>query len=134
MARPVRHLGVAIARDWRDVYEFAADPMNLPRWASGLGSAPRRVGGEWEVDGPEGPVKIRFAPRNDFGVLDHHVVVTPGNEVYVPLRVIANGAGCEVVLTLFRPAGMTDEKFEADAAWVERDLAMLKRVMESAVA
>jgi hypothetical protein len=43
----------------------------------------------------------------------------------MPLRVIENGAGAEVSLTLFRRPGMTDEKFAADADWVRRDLATL---------
>lgn len=130
MTPQVRHLSVGIARDWRSAYDFASVPENMPRWATGLGSAPRRVGDEWEFDGPDGPVRVRFTPRNEFGVLDHYVTVRPGVEVYVPMRVIANGAGCEVVFTLIRLPGMTDEKFEADAAWVGRDLAGLKELME----
>jgi hypothetical protein len=126
----VRHLSVGIARDLRAVYDFASRPVNMPHWATGLGSAPRKVGGEWEFDGPEGPVRVRFAPRNDFGVLDHYVTVRPGTEVYIPLRVIANGAGCEAIFTLIRQTGTTDEKLDADAAWVGRDLAALKGLME----
>jgi uncharacterized protein YndB with AHSA1/START domain len=32
----VRHISVYIARRPAEVYEFASDPMNLPRWAAGL--------------------------------------------------------------------------------------------------
>ena len=131
MNERVRHVSVEIARDWREVYAFAASPQNMARWATGLGSAPRLVGGAWEFDGPEGPVRVRFTPRNELGVLDHHVTVPSGEEVYVPLRVIAGPGGCEVVFTVFRRAGATDEQFEADVAWVERDLATLKRLMEA---
>lgn len=131
MTQEVRHLSVGIARDWRSVYDFASSPVNLPLWATGLGSAPRRAADGWEFDGPEGPVTVRFASRNDLGVLDHHVTVRPGTEVYIPLRVIANGPACEVIFTLIRLPEMTDEKFEADAAWVERDLMTLKELMEA---
>jgi hypothetical protein len=61
------------------------------------------------ADTPEGPVKIRFTERNDFGILDHHVVVRPGVDIYIPMRVIANGTGSEVIFTLFRLPDMTDE-------------------------
>jgi uncharacterized protein YndB with AHSA1/START domain len=32
----VQHIGVHIARPPAEVYEFASDPRNLPRWAAGL--------------------------------------------------------------------------------------------------
>jgi uncharacterized protein YndB with AHSA1/START domain len=32
----VRHISVDIARRPAEVYEFASDPRNLPRWAAGL--------------------------------------------------------------------------------------------------
>lgn len=48
------------------------------------------------------------------------------------MRVVPNGDGSEVVFTLFRQPGMTDEQFAADAAWVAKDLAALKAVFERA--
>lgn len=125
-----RHLCVQIRRDWREVYAFASDPRNLPRWAAGLGSAVREEGGEWIATTPGGEVRVRFAPRNALGVLDHIVTVAPGVEVRVPMRVLANGAGCEVVFTLFRQPGMSDAKYLEDAGMVERDLQALKRLLE----
>jgi hypothetical protein len=42
-------------------------------------------------------MKFRFVKRNEFGVLDHYVNPAPGVEVYVPMRVLANGSGSEVI-------------------------------------
>ena len=126
-----RTVSISIERDWREVYEYAAVPQNFARWASGLGSGLERSGEEWTAQGPEGPVRIRFSPPNDFGVLDHVVTVAPGVEILIPLRVIANGSGSEVALTLFRLPGMTEEKFAADADWVRRDLERLKALLET---
>lgn len=125
-----RTISVRIARPWRDVYDFASAPENIPLWAPGLGKSLEKVQGEWVAEGPDGPVKVRFAARNGFGVLDHYVVPRPGVEIYIPMRVIANGTGSEVVFTLFRLSGMTDEMFARDAAWVERDLKALKQLLE----
>jgi hypothetical protein len=122
---------VTIARDWREVYDLASIPENWPRWASGLGKAFENVGDEWIAEGPEGPIRIRFIARNSYGILDHWVTPAPGVEIYIPLRVIANQSGAEVMLTLFHLPGMTDDKFSADAEWVQRDLAALKQLMES---
>ncbi|MDO7837446.1 hypothetical protein Q4610_20590, partial [Sphingobium sp. HBC34] len=95
--------------------------------ASGLAESDlRQQGDDWLADGPEGPVTIRFTPHNDYGVMDHFVDTGDGREVHVPLRVIRNGDGAEVMLTLFRQPGMDDEMFARDAKWITRDLRALK--------
>ncbi len=129
--RDVKLISVSIERDWRAIYEFAADPANLPKWAEGLGSGVEKAGDDWIAQTPHGPIRIRFSPPNDFGVLDHVVTVASGVEIPVPLRVVANGTGGEVTLTLFRTPEMSDEAFEADAEMVRRDLMTLKSLLES---
>ena len=125
-----RTVTVRIARPQPDVYDFTSAPENFPRWASGLARSLKKVEGEWIADTSEGPVKVRFTERNDFGILDHHVAVRPGVDIYIPMRVIANGTGSEVSLTLFRLPDMTDEAFARDAEWGERDLRALKALLE----
>jgi hypothetical protein len=125
-----RWLSVRIERSAAEAYEFLAVPENFPKWASGLGRSLRKVGDEWVAETAEGPVKVRFSERNSFGVLDHTVTLPQGTSVYVPLRVVARERGCEVVLTLFRRPGISDEKFAADAEWVARDLRAAKRILE----
>jgi hypothetical protein len=126
-------VSVHIARNWREVYAFASPPEAFPRWASGLGEPLRHEGAKWVFEGSEGSegtVIVRFSEPNDYGVLDHYVLLPDGSEIYIPLRVIANGQGSDVQLTLFRVPGMTDAKFAADAQWVERDLNKLKALLE----
>jgi hypothetical protein len=83
------------------------------------------------IETPDGPMRIRFAPQNDFGVLDHCVLLQNGVEVFNPMRVLANGAGSEVLFTVFQAATMSDEKFVEDVAMVEHDLRTLKSVLET---
>jgi hypothetical protein len=125
-----RTISVGIARDWRDVYEFASRPENFGRWASGLGRSLEQVHGRWFAEGPEGRAEVRFTGRNSFGILDHTVIPETGAEITIPMRVVANGAGAELIFTLFRLPGMTDETFASDRAWVERDLLALKALLE----
>ncbi|MCZ7428442.1 SRPBCC family protein [Micromonospora sp. WMMA1949] len=132
MATDTRHLSVHIDRPVADVYAFAADPANLPRWAPGLGGSVVLVDGHWYVDTPEGRARLTFAPANEYGVLDHEVLTPSGETVYVPLRAIADGDATEVVFSLRRMPGMSDADFERDTALVEADLARLKAVLESA--
>lgn len=128
---PARIVHRAIARDWRAVYAFAGNPENMPLWASGLASGLTREGDGWIADGgPIGNVRVRFAPPNDFGVIDHTVTLPNGLVVENALRVVPNGDGAEVMFTLSRQPDMDDAAFESDAAHVARDLDVLAKLME----
>lgn len=135
MIHPARSLSVAIARPLAEVAAFLAEPRNFTQWASGLagGLQPPSASadGDWRMNTPDGELRIRFSPPNPYGVADHWVQLPDGGIVYVPLRVVANGDGSEVTLTLFRLPGMDDARFEADSDWVRRDLDSLRRVLEA---
>ncbi|HET7854640.1 MAG TPA: hypothetical protein VFM04_09315 [Candidatus Methylomirabilis sp.] len=75
-------------------------------------------------------VKVRFTRKNDFGIVDHYVNPGPDVEVFVPMRVVPNGHGSEVIFTVFQPGDMSDEKYAEDIRWVEQDLKALKGIME----
>lgn len=132
MASQSRHIATSIERPAGEVYEYASDPARLPEWAAGLGGSIDHVDGRWLADSPMGPLEVAFAERNVFGVLDHGVTLPSGETVYNPMRVIADGSACEVVFTLRRRSGMSDEDYEADAHTVAADLATLKQVLEHA--
>jgi hypothetical protein len=131
MEREMRRLAVAIARPAAEAYDFLSAPENFPKWASGLAASLRKLGDEWVADTPEGRAVVRFSERNAYGVLDHSVTLPRGVTVYVPLRVVPKDEGCELVLTLFRRPGMSNESFAADAEWVMRDLGTAKRILET---
>lgn len=106
---------MTIERPPQEVYAFVRDPKNLAEWASGL----------------DGAVKVRFVDPNPYGVLDHYVSVNSGPEAYMPMRVFPNGDGAEVLITVFRQSGVSEEKFAEDTQWVRRDLETLKELLES---
>jgi hypothetical protein len=126
-----RHLTVFIDRPAAEVYRYARDPAHLPSWAAGLAAGIRLERGEWVADSPMGRVLVRFVPVNEYGVLDHDVVLPTGEAVTNPLRVLSDGVGSEVVFTLRRRPGTGEAEFAADAAAVTADLAMLKEVLEA---
>lgn len=123
------HIHIDCASD--KVADFVADPRNLPRWAAGFCKSVRPGDDGWIVETPQGPVGLRFVARNAFGVLDHYVNPVPGVEIHVPMRVIPNGDGSEILFTLFRQPGMSEEACRQDASTVEQDLLALKRVLEA---
>lgn len=115
---PARHISVSIARPWREVYAFASSPNNFQLWAAGLDAS----------------AKVEVSPNNDYGVIDHDVSLPDGTVVHVPLRVVANGEGAEVVFTLFQQPSMTARDVDMDAAAVANDLGTLKRLLETPAA
>lgn len=120
-----RSIAVPAAR----VYAFVRNGENLVKWLT-FCTAVRRSGGEWLLDTPAGEMGFRFVPENEFGVLDHYARLPDGQEVLNPMRVVPNGAGCEVTFTLFQRPGMSNEEFARDARTVETDLQQLKSVLE----
>ncbi len=126
---PAQTLSISIGCSPAKVYAFASNPENLPQWAAGLCKSVKKSGADWVVETPAGAMTLRFAEKNAFGILDHRVLAR-GREVYVPMRVFANGSGSEVIFTLFRLAGMSDAQYAKDAEMVKRDLTTLKSVLE----
>ncbi len=127
------HVSVSIQRPWREVYDFAADPVNLPQWAAGLAGAEmvREADGDWVTESPMGTVTVTFAAANDFGILDHDVRLPSGESVANPVRVFPNGDdGCDVVFTVRRRDSMSQDDVRRDVAAVEADLQTLRRLME----
>src|SRR5699024_3001342 len=117
-----------------EVYEFASNGENLPLWAAGLArSEVKREGGTWIMDAPFGKAEVRFTERNGLGVMDHDVTLESGVTFHNPMRVVAHGEGSEFVFTLFRQSEMSDEQFAADKEAVEKDLQVLKDLLEQNV-
>ena len=125
-----RHISTVIHRTPDEVYDYASAPANLPRWAAGLATAEVTVDGDTlVVDSPMGTVRVRFAPRNHAGILDHQVTLPDGSIVHNVLRVLPHPHGAEVVLSL-RQLTDDDDEFEQDAATVAADLDRLRGLLE----
>ena len=125
------HISIAINRPFAAVHDFLSLPANFEQWAAGLGQNFRQQDGEWLFGDADNPARIHFTPKNPFGVADHTVYPPDGSEVYVPMRIVANQSGSEVIFTLFRPQEMTDQQLADDSAAVRRDLEKLKAILEN---
>ncbi len=111
MTAQVQNVSVSISRPMKDVYDYAANPEHLPKWAAGK-------------------VKVKFVDKNSFGIIDHDVTLPNGVVVHNPLRVVKNGEGSEVIFTVFRQANMSDQDYEKDVSSVKKDLQSLKQILE----
>lgn len=125
-----RHVSEVIHRSPEDVYAYASNPANLPAWAAGLAlGVATRDGPTLTVDSPMGRVSVRFAPPNEFGILDHDVTLPSGETVANPVRVVPHPDGCEIIFTV-RQRDLPDAEFDRDTETVAADLTRLKSLVE----
>ena len=89
-----------------------------------------QLNGKWVAETAQGSVTIDLTERNNFGILDHFVKLSSDAVIFVPMRVIKNGEGSEVIFTLFQTADMPDDKFAEDVKSVKKDLNILKNLVE----
>jgi hypothetical protein len=114
------------------VYEFLADPRNLPSWLADIGGTIQQVRDEqWVVETPAGPYTFRFCPRNRFGVLDFAVFRADRSVLEMPVRVVANQGGTELMLTIHRTPDKAEVVHASEVEWIRVDLATLKTLLEA---
>ncbi len=132
MRSDTQHMTINI--DHRTLFEFLADPNNLPRWAVGFCRAIRRDGDYWFVQTSQGEVAVRYVTHADLGVVDFYLSPAPGIEVAAFSRVVPNGDGAEYVFTQFQTPGMPDEAFEAQVSALKEELVVLRALMHAQAA
>ena len=130
----MRHVSVSVDRSPDDVYRFMANIESMALWAAGIGKLTQVQGQDWVSEGPLGKAKVRFSEPNAFRVLDHDVTLPSGVTVHNALRVLPNHQGCEVVFSVVRQRGMSDDEYARDADAVEEDLRTLKKLLEAGAA
>jgi hypothetical protein len=122
MVWPARHISRFIDRAPAVVGAFLADHRNLPKWAEGLSSNISEENGVVFSESPMGRVQLRFAAGAQLGIFDHEVTLPDGKTFQNPMRVLPNDGGSEVVFTLYRLPGVSDEEYEKDATTIATDL------------
>jgi hypothetical protein len=134
MTLNVDTLAVSISAKREEVFEYLADPANLPRWAVGFARGVRRDGDTWIVETAQGDVPIRIVTNSDVGTIDSYMTVAPGTEHVAYSRVVPNGAGAEYIFTLFQGPGMSDETFASQRAALAEELAILPLLFRAQMA
>jgi hypothetical protein len=129
MTYPVKNISISINRSAEEVYQFASNPENFPKWIAFIKSMTNQ-GQFWIGKTDLGDIRITFSPLNDFGIVDHQVTFANGSTVNNPMRAVANNKGCEFIFTLFWMPDKTEEEFNEDAKAVTRDLQKLKEILE----
>lgn len=125
-------IAISIHRPHADVYEFLAEPLNLPTWTTGIDRMLHRDGDDWTASTAVGELIFRYSPRNGYGVLDYSIRRAAGDSTHVvPVRVFANGEGAEITITHYQRPGVTDEEYDSEAEWIRSDFLTLKALLEA---
>ena len=127
-----RTFSISIRCPWDQVYEFLVEPLNLPTWTQ-LGTRIEHVAGpDWKVETEDGPLFVRYHPRNKDGILDHAIFREGEEPLTQHMRIVPNGTdGSELVYTIYQRPGMADEVFDSEISWAESDLLALKSLLEA---
>lgn len=122
---------IVIGRPWDEVCATLADPARYADWAAWLGPTLRCRRGEWSVQ--RGPLraKVRFTPRNGYGVADHCVLEGPDRARFIALRAMPHEEACVVVATFFRPAECSEAQWAMQLDAAQQSLRRLQVLLEA---
>lgn len=112
------------------VYAFLADPMNWPQYAVvNLCSVRPGQDGWFNVVTKFGDGELKVNGVKEFGLFDH-VWKDPQATWQVYSRVVPNGDGSTVMMTLFQPSVMDDRQFDHAMKEMDIEMAKLKEILE----
>jgi hypothetical protein len=116
------------------VFDFLAEPGNLPTWAVGFARSIRPSGDQWVVATGNGEIGLRLMADRRLGTIDFHMTVAPGVMVIAYSRVVAAGHGTEYVFTQLQSPGMPDGAFDAQIDALREELIVLRSVVKARAA
>lgn len=112
------------------VYAFLADPMNWPQYAVvNLRSVSPGQNGWFKAVTKFGEGELRINGVKEHGLFDH-VWKDPQATWQVYSRVVPNGDGSTVMMTLFKPPAMSDQQFDHSMEEMDIEMAKLKEILE----
>ena len=113
---------ISIAAPPAAVFDYVADPRNLPEWAPAFADSVRRDGAEWLITSGESELRIAVRASAEHGTVD--LLSAHDRRQGAFTRVVPSGAGSAYLFTLhFDDA--------ADEAAVARQMATVERELEA---
>jgi hypothetical protein len=121
---------VDIAATTEKVYEFLSNALNWPRYAVvNLKTVSPGQDGWFKAVTKFGEGEIKINGVKELGVIDH-VWRDPQATWKVYARVVPNGEGSTVMMTLFQPPVMNGAQFDHAMTEMDIEMAKLKEIME----
>jgi len=86
--------------------------------------------GWWFFTGPHGESRLKFNENKSLGILDHQFI-DEESSWDVPMRVVPSGDFSEIVITLNKPAELTDVQFDQRLSEIGEMIVTMKNIIES---
>lgn len=127
---------VSIDASFDEVVRFLGDPAKAHEVGTEFFAGPlrRATGDEWAAQVPLMGGEVRYRQEVDLGrgLIDIYMAPKGGDfGPPLPVRVLHNGDGADVIWTLLRFPGTADEAWEGGIASMGRELQQLKRRFEA---
>lgn len=114
------------------VFAYLSKVENLPRWATAFCKGLRKSGGDYYVQTASGEMYFRIDADRETGVLDMVSGPAKDSTLTWPARAVELPDGNTLFLmTAIQTPGLSDEEFAGQSAEVERELANIRREVES---
>jgi hypothetical protein len=127
---------VTIDKPVDEVTRYVADPLSAHEWATEFFAGPleHAQGGDFVATVPVMGGEVRYRQEVDLakGVID--VYLAPKGREFgppLPVRVVPNGGGADVLWTLARFPRTPDEAWQGGLESMARELEQLKQVLET---
>jgi Polyketide cyclase / dehydrase and lipid transport len=112
------------------VFAFLSDALNWPQYAIvNLRSVSPGQNGWFKAVTKFGEGELKLNPVKEFGILDH-TWKDPQASWQVYSRVVPNGDGSTVTMTLFQPPVMGDQQFDYAMKEMDTEMNKLKEILE----
>ena len=119
-----RTIAISVKRKTGDVFEAI---LNLPPKMAP--DAEKRDDDWWSFTTERGPAKLKFFENKQHGILDYQFI--DGEAKWdVPMRVVSSGDSSEILITLIKPEGMSEEVFEKRTKEMEQITQTMKQIIE----
>ncbi len=112
------------------VYAFLSNPLNWPQYAVvNLRAVSPGQNGWFRAVTKFGEGEIKVNGVKELGILDH-IWRDPQASWQVYARVVPNGEGSTVMMTLFQPPVMSDQQFNDAMKEMDIEMVKLKEILE----
>jgi Polyketide cyclase / dehydrase and lipid transport len=123
---------VSIASPPELVFDFVADPRNLPLWAPAFATSIERDGEHWLVHSGGAQLRLEVRASRELGTVDFLAAdAPPDRPVGAYSRVVHNGAGSEYLFTRFVARETRREDRARERAVLAEELEAVRRHCES---
>lgn len=130
-------LAVTLQVPYEHTLTWLADPLHHIAWNSGFFSGPGTRGARWNearanVPALGGPVRLRIETHRSCGAFE--VYFAPGTAPFpepAQVRLVRNGDGVDVLWTIHRASGASEEEWQGARTAMQQSLQRLKARLEA---